>query len=393
MVKASGELALNVFALCGLSPAPSLAQASAPVEQMERLMQLQQALQLQHAQQINHLQQQLQAQAQSHAAQDWQWVMAFAALLLGLAALAWLQARWPAWHARHRAWWQADRAARISSSADFSQSHLGQGQRIDPSEMTRPGMLKRILKRRAKGGSPSGMDTRTDSHWPKKDVAAQDDDSQLLADEALREFELRRTVGLLPEAEPEPLDSKKSGRNSHAEHSQVEADWAAMQEVPLTSQASVAAAEPVAAPTLQDVSAEVQRVRKSLHRRRIQRDQHSSVPVEVTEALGDTAPACAIALTASTPAPPMDLIAPSEQVADDVAPTPAFCAVNAPIELNFPASQRGLSEGEVRLALAQEFRRMGQIEEAALLCEEVLRQGGESEQRSARLLLGSLPGH
>jgi hypothetical protein len=61
-------------------------------------------------------------------------------------------------------------------------------------------------------------------------------------------------------------------------------------------------------------------------------------------------------------------------------------------ELIFPASQRGMSEMEVRLALAQEFRRLGQMEEAEQLCHEALLEGTAAEKHSARRLLESLPG-
>jgi hypothetical protein len=145
------------------------------------------------------------------------------------------------------------------------------------------------------------------------------------------------------------------------------------------------------------VSAEVQRVRKSLQQRRVQRDLDLTLPapsepiapeIQLPEQSSSPEPTLLLTPTATSPAEPPT---PVQPVQTEVAP--AAMPLLSPIELSFPPSQRNLSESEVRLALAQEFRRMGQIEEAATLALIALADHFLGEQRSARLLLSSLPGH
>jgi FimV-like protein len=396
-------LILALCVLCGLRPISCLAQASEQVEQIERLMQQQMQLQRQHAQQISGLQQQVQEQAVLNATQDWHWVMIFIAVLLSCMALGFLKSRWPMWLAKCREALHHNKIANLAArdgalnrkpQADFSASHMGYGQSIDQSELTGPGMLARLLKRRAQHRSSLVQDSQPDSPWSAPESVLDDADSQVLADEALREFELRRTVGLLPDTQP--AVSEQQTANQESAH-QMEAAWAAMEEVPLPSTDTNAASEPASGAALVNVSAEVQRVRKSLQQRRVQRDLDLTLPApsepiapEIQRPEQPSAPAPTPLLTpiAIAQAEPRTPIQP---VQAEIAPNAA--SLLSPIEFSFPASQRNLSESEVRLALAQEFRRMGQIEEAATLAEEVISLGNESEQRSARLLLSSLPGH
>ena len=402
-VKTRSPLAWAVVALCSLHSTLCWAQTSAQVEQVERLIQQQMQLQRQHAQQISGLQQQLQQQAELNATQDWRWVMVFIAVLLSCMALGILKSRWLVWLAKGRKvlhhYKTANlvahkRAPSLKAQADFSASHVGHGQSIDQSELTRPGMLARLLKRRLQHRSSVAQDSQPDSQWSAPQSVLDDTDSQVLADEALREFELRRTVGLLPDT-PAVVSEQQTASQERAH--QMEAAWAAMEEVPLTSADTNAASEQASGTAFVNVSAEVQRVRKSLQQRRVQRDLDLVIPapsepivleIQLPEQASSPAPASVLTPTAIAQA---ELGKPAPQVQAEVAPNTA--PLPSSIELSFPASQRNLSEGEVRLALAQEFRRMGQMEEAATLAEEVISQGNESERRSARLLLSSLPGH
>jgi hypothetical protein len=342
--------------------APCLAQ-TAPIDQIERLLQLQQAIQQQHAQQLSTLHLQLQGQERASAAQDWLWVMVCTLGLMGLAIALWLAKLW-------------------------QMRRVGQASQESPAQAPLPGSLF----------APPGIDTAESAFGSlkrKAEVAQEDDwDSQMLADDALREFELRRTVGLIPDASAEPPTAQP------APDAHIEQAWADMEEMVLELDADTAAV---------DLSLEVQKVRKHLQLRRLERSQG-------TAQLASTASAAAQSVANDESQAPRaellpeedDLIivarepecAPDPKPEHPIAPLPAptspvltFTQPNtSSAELIFPASQRGMSEMEVRLALAQEFRRLGQMEEAEQLCHEALHEGTAAEKHSARQLLESLPG-
>lgn len=350
-------LCIGAAALCmlGMLASPCLAQTGS-VDQVERLLQMQQALQQQHAQQLSTLQLQLLEQERASAAQDWQWVIVCALALLGLTMAAWAATHW---HTR-----RSESMGEVRPEQEHLQGTLFSPQAIDTAEP-------------AFGSSNRRADHNSDDDW----------DSQMLADEALREFELRRTVGLMPETLAEPR-ATRSASEAH-----IEQAWADMQEVTLDAEATTASV---------DLSLEVQKVRKNLHIRRLERRQASTAPP------ASAAHSFSLALPQDARAPEPEL--PQEEDDDILGaalsaqpisvpmpepPSPALTSTqpySSSAELIFPASQRGMSEMEVRLALAQEFRRMGQIDEAEQLCNEALHAGNATEQRNARQLLESLPG-
>jgi hypothetical protein len=322
---------------------PCFAQTGS-IDQIERLLQLQQALQQQHAQQLSTLQLQLQEQERASATQDWQWALTFALGLFGLALAAWVAKQW-----------QIRRAQGATNE-------------------------ERLFRRyRANIYAPPVIDTAEPVFGSLSRKAAldpEDDmDSQLLADEALREFELRRTVGLMPATPAEPTAVQPPPQ------AQIDQAWEEMREVSLDSDTHPADQDTPA--NAVDVSIEVQKVRKHLHLRRMERTQVASPTNPLTHEASLPAETAA-----SAPLEPV--ITPMPAPASPTLTLPQPHASSA--ELIFPASQRGMSEMEIRLALAQEFRRLGQIAEAEQLCNEALHAGNATEQHSARQLLESLPG-
>jgi hypothetical protein len=79
-------------------------------------------------------------------------------------------------------------------------------------------------------------------------------DSQMLADEAVREYELRRVVGLDAPPEPAPASSQVVVRQRALD---TESVWQSMQEVPLEVSAQI------------DIESQVQRVRSGLRTKRV----------------------------------------------------------------------------------------------------------------------------
>lgn len=389
-------------------------------------MREQQDLQAQHANQIQSLRQQLDAQASLNQAQDWQMVGGLAGALLMALAVAWLLTRWPMW--RH-AWAEWRSAAAIKPRADlkehnlaaFQASSLGGGSQVDHSG---PGMLAHLMRKRKIRRNLKAPDVH--SGW----LAQLDEpDSQMLADDALREYELRKTVGLSTREDEAPA---KKPSPAQPPHESFEALWRTLQEVPL-EQATEQEVVRV------DVSTEVQRVRKTLQQRRQERvlgqiagcskseggqeeaagidfvlPVHSATDHAATQAACIEPFSAEPAKVASLSQPVIDLQdEPASKLAQpepepepcfieavvDASPDPA-CAPDEELALSyvqeiadtFSPSVRAMSDAETRLALAQEFEKLGQLDEAAVLCEEVLTIGTVAEQFRARQYLSSLPG-
>ncbi|NJM44035.1 MAG: hypothetical protein HC858_08810, partial [Brachymonas sp.] len=380
----------------------------ASVERLEQLLIAQQSLQQQQAQQLSRLHQQLQTHSESAKEQDWQWIALFSAALVGLGCVGCVTALWqrrpvsaPKQSFR-RPW---------SGFLRLSKRHETVAQ-----EAALPASTAPISQR-----------TSTDLDWLMDSIRPDELDSQLLAEEGLREFELRRTVGLQRQALTEPLAVSPPKPGFAQQQQDLDEAWAGMQEVMLEEslddeapaiRASEAVARhrapmPVSAEVAVavNVSNEVQKVRKLLQQRRQERLQSiraahclDSTSTDVADA--DKFQADEALSEEMTPEVVEEVV---EEVANVMTERAALDPVHSPASslfvqsgnalacadssaLIFPASQRGMSEMEVRLALAQEFRRMGQIEEAEILCQEALHLGNNAEQRSARQLLESLPG-
>jgi hypothetical protein len=382
---------------------PTLALAASPVDQIERLMSEQQALQSHHTQQLQSLRQQLDEQALVNQTQDWQLAGGFMAALLMALAAAWLFTRWPAWQQA----WQARREAKAvpepvpaiihRDAADFQSSGLAGGGVVDASG---PGILANLVRKRKQLSSAKAP--AVDSEW----LAQLDElDSQFLADDALREYELRKTVGL--SRDQDDVLQQERAASKPCDQS-AEAIWQAMQEVSLDLDPAVSE-EAISV----DVGAEVQRVRKALQERRHQRALHqlhnseANAAQELADHLDFEFPA---------PAPEESDETDSAQVAQvpeliqsaaepSAKPTPEASTPEGALpaqELvlsyvqevpdSFSPSVRAMSDAETRLALAQEFEKLGQLDEAATLCEEVLATGTAAEQFRARQVLSSMPG-
>jgi FimV-like protein len=137
------------------------------------------------------------------------------------------------------------------------------------------------------------------------------------------------------------------------------------------------------------VGLEVQRVRKALQQRRELRSlssppAHAQIPAQVQEqAAAMPEQTCAVEPAEITkPVPPDEL-----QEEQDL----ALSYVQEPAD-HFSPSVRVMSDAETRLALAREFEKLGQMDEAAQLCEEVIASGSDEERKRAQKYLHQLPG-
>jgi FimV-like protein len=320
---------------------PALAQAEAKsMEQIEGLMREQQALQSSQSVQIQNLRQQLGSQALENRSQDWQLTGGLLSVLLVALMGAWLLARWPRWQ-------QA-----------------------------------RQQKKQARSAEPT-----PDSNWL---VQIDDLDSRFLADDALREYELRKTVGLISEGD----DAAQNSAVEKKKAAGVEDVWHSLEEVALADELEPDVAKPepemkvdIDLDTAQpgavnvDVSQEVQRVRKSLQERRKDRSlQTVTITQAAAQELGQTLgiEASASDLTVNACAVDTSWSDAQEKSQD------SFDGVST--------SVRAMSDGETRLALAHEFEKLGAKDEAAQLFEEVLASGLPDEQARARRFLQQMPG-
>ncbi len=416
--------------------AQSPAKAST-IDQIELLLIEQQTLQLRQTQQLQGLRQQLDAQNRLNELQDWQWAGGLSALLILALVGVWFAAQWPAWQ-RARSSKQAQRnAQRVEAAtqdllhpnkpgADESRISAGVGM-----DLSGPGLIEQVLRWRKLKQTVKQSEAK--AGWK---ASLEEPDSRLLADDAVREYELRKTVGLQEEL------AAAEKRESKIEEVNVETAWQAMQEVPLEV--------PMEATSLEsswDVSVKVQRVRKALQQRRQERvlgeiAGNSSYPsseedvdsaaldFELPSDLPEAKPQknqVGKDRTQNSSAPPSGEILlglrdaqvpqprepePSVTVAADLETslsalalpsTPAIASSPAPFQdssssysqglwSSFSPSVRGMTHTETLLALAQEFEKLGQFDEAALLCEEVLNTGTVADQFRARQYLGSLPG-
>jgi hypothetical protein len=386
----------------GLSPV--LAVAASPVDQIESLMRDQQALQNTQNLQIQSLRQQLDSHAIENLTQDWQLAGGLVSAVLILVMGAWLLARWPSWQQQ----WQQARSKRQARPAQqreerslpqeqrdaaFIASGLNIGEEIDHSGQ---GIVQRLVqqkKRRNQKMNQGLSKPAPDSEW----LAQLDGlDSQFLADDALREYELRKTVGLIS-AEVDDLQKAEAEQSKAAGLDDV---WHSMEEVllqqalhsdddkpelskpeqadPEPSSPEPESAKPDAAQAdvnSVDVNQEVQRVRKALHERRKQRDLQSLATQDNDN-------------QDSEPSRDVEVAAPEEWVVPEES---AWSDVQEPVE-SLSVSVRAMSDADTRLALAREFHKLGQIDEAAHMCEEVLASGTVAEQQRARQYLSSLPG-
>lgn len=427
---------------------PGSIEKTAAVDQLEQLMREQQSLQMRQTQQLQSIRQQIDEQERMNAQQDWQWVGSLALLLLLAISSAWLMRQWPQWQQARLARQQQRQQQReqaataqmlrqapaAEDAADVWADGYGDGGEIDHSgpgaleNLLRRVKLKKALKReRRKAQSEPLSDLPAGQGW----LAVLDEpDSQWLADEAMREFELRRAVGLQPEPELPPASAKAAERQHAID---TESAWQAMQEISLAESPSALRDEssPVftgeaagVGATVEagiDVSLEVQRVRSGLRARREQRnltvlpaaepmdeattaqqtlrtDVECDIPVSLPEET----------IAESAQAPALDRQALAAQRADVAADLDALVTQHhsnsqAMLGAEQPTSSRsGTSfsisslpahtEAETRLALGYEFQKLGQHDEAAQLYEEVLAMGSSIDQQRARQLLSALPG-
>jgi Tfp pilus assembly protein FimV len=240
-----------------------------------------------------------------------------------------------------------------------------------------------------------------DSEW----LAQLDElDSQFLAEDALREYELRKAVGLISEDD----HRLQAAAAQQSQAAGVDDVWHSMEEVPLVSDDDEAAKLEAAKPELAhvDVSMEVQRVRKALHERRKTRhlqaltitesaaqesEQELDFQVCMAEPVAQTELAHTqfeAVIAAEKPAEVCHEIA-------EVAAEPNAERVLSYVQEHadrFSPSVRAMSDAETRLALAKEFEKLGQLDEAAQMCEEVLQSGSPEEQAKAQHYLRQLPG-
>ena len=366
------------------------------MEQIEGLMREPQALQSSQSVQIQNLRQQLGSQALENQTQDWQLTGGLLSVVLVALMGAWLLARWPRWQQARRQKKQA-RGAERTQTADHREKHalpqaqldaafvasgLQSGAEIDHGGQ---GIVRRLVqktKRHQRMSEPT-----PDSNWL---VQLDDLDSRFLADDALREYELRKTVGLISEGDDAAQDSAVEKKKAAG----VEDVWHSLEEVALADELEPDAAKPepeikidIDLDTAQpgavnvDVSQEVQRVRKSLHERRKERSLQTvtitqDAAQEIEQKMGVEASATELIVHA----PPVDTI--SSDVREESQDS-LDCV---------STSVRAMSDGETRLALAHEFEKLGAKDEAAQLFEEVLVSGLPDEQARAKRFLQQMPG-
>jgi hypothetical protein len=377
---------------------PEAVMAANPVDQIERLVREQQALQSSQSMQIQSLRQQLDSQAIENQTQDWLLAGSLAGILLMALMGAWLLARWPHWQLQS----QARQAKRMQKApqrekyslppeqleAAFAASGLQSGEVIDHSGH---GMVKRLVKqkkRHQKKLAERVSEPTPDSEWL---IQLDELDSQFLADEALREYELKKTVGLISAEDDD-------GHTTQLEQSKavgLDDVWHSLQEVPLVPEHPEAAKPETAKPDAAnvDVSLEVQRVRKSLQERRKKRhlqavaiaqsvveEAEQSLDLEVPESEPITPsqpePVCSQKTSEPTEELVLSYVQEQEQEPSD----------------RYTPSVRSMTDAETRLALAHEFEKLGQMAEAAQLCEEVLASGSPEEQTKAQRFLRQMPG-
>lgn len=369
----------------GLSPHPAL--AGSHVDRVEQLMREQQALQASQFLQIQSLRQQIDQQALDNRTNDWQLASGLTLALLIVLIGAWLMARLPQWRQRRQV--RGERLRVLAANTEkqplpqkqlvtaFASSGWQGGADIDHSGQ---GIVKRMLRQKK-------YSRRLDAPVPDFEWLAQLDeqDSQSLADDALREYELRRTVGLTNAVD----DDAQSAETKRRQTKSVDDVWQSMEEVPLekaldSDMVQAEEAKPHAANL--DVSLEVQRVRKALLKRRKMRDLTAPMATENKVPEGERnldfeAP------IKQTDRPNNTLTEPAEGMRSSHEPR------NEPETTDrYSPSVRTMSDAETRLALAHEFEKLGAIDEAAQLCEEVLASGSPEEQSKAQRFLRHLPG-
>jgi FimV-like protein len=380
---------------------PALAQAEAKsMEQIEGLMREQLALQSSQSVQIQNLRQQLGSQALENQTQDWQLTGGLLSVVLVALMGAWLLARWPRWQQARLQKKQARSAERTQTARHrekhslpqaqldaafgvaFVASGLHSGAEIDHGGQGIVRRLVRKTKRHQRMSEPT-----PDSNWL---VQIDDLDSRFLADDALREYELRKTVGLISEGD----DAAQNSAVEKKKAAGVEDVWHSLEEVALADELEPDVAKPepemkvdIDLDTAQpgavnvDVSQEVQRVRKSLQERRKDRSlQTVTITQAAAQELGQTLgiEASASDLTVNACAVDTSWSDAQEKSQD------SFDGVST--------SVRAMSDGETRLALAHEFEKLGAKDEAAQLFEEVLASGLPDEQARARRFLQQMPG-
>ncbi len=338
---------------------------NSPLDQLESLLREQQSLQALQTNQLQALRQQLDDHAQLSSMQDMQWLGSLGLLIIVLLVLVWLSSRRVTWQMAWAARKERRAAQRKMTMHAPAQRHtpwhedaeqIRGGSQIDHSGS---GILAHVLRRRkAKQAKPAHP------VLPSWKASIEDVDSQTLADEAVLEYELRKTVGL---EEPETSALNTASQEtaampiSSADAQSLLADtaWQAMQEVPLNA-------------TMVDVGSEVQRIRSNLRLRREERQLTTVTAAEFNEP--------AVSSTSC--------IEPSQPVE-----SPSKAAPAEPETVLFSmSSMPSATEAETRLALGYEFQKLGQLDEASLLYEEVLVIGSAVDQFRARQLLSALPG-
>jgi tetratricopeptide (TPR) repeat protein len=424
---------------------PVSSEKTAAVDQLEQLMREQQSLQMRQTQQLQSIRQQIDEQERMNAQQDWQWVGSLALLLLLAVSSVWLMRQWPYWQQARLARQQQRQEEREQAAtaqmlrqaqphdeaADMGADWHGDGGEIDHSgpgaleNLLRKVKLKKALKReRRKAQSKPLSDLPAGQGW----LAVLDEpDSQLLADEAMREFELRRAVGLQQEPELPPASAKAAERQHAID---TESAWQAMEEILLAESPSASHVENSSSisgesvgvgATVEagvDVSLEVQRVRRGLRARREQRKLTVLPAAEPRDEVATTQQTLHAGVQCDIPVSlPEEAMAESalEAASDDQ--SVAAQAVDVAADLDALVTQHhsnshailgaaqhtshtsfsisslpAHTEAETRLALGYEFQKLGQHDEAAQLYEEVLAMGSGIDQQRARQLLSALPG-
>ena len=443
-------------------------EKKAAVNQLEQLMREQQGLQMRQTQQLQSIRQQLDEQARTNAEQDVQWAGGLALIVVVVLSGIWLAHKWSSqwsgkWAEKQQHWREArlakqqqrqaqraqaatEQLMRFQSAPDEAEASSveqvgrvgGNGSEVDHSG---PGVLGHLLRRthlrralrksrREENALHNDLPGATPAGEPKGPgwLAVLDEpDSQLLADEAVREFELRRAVGLQQEPELTPA-SAKAAQRQHA--IDTESAWQAMEEISLIDSLPAWESASGGQELGIDVSLEVQRVRSGLRARREQRNltvMRAAEPVVTTadatisvrpglvcdielslpddEATGtppDAGVSSAPAVTSRVPlvVQPMLTIEPVEAPQQRTAAalekkaTPQKDHVQYAADASFSVSSLpAQTEAETRLALGYEFQKLGQHDEAAQLYEEVLAIGSSIDQKRAQQLLHALPGH
>jgi tetratricopeptide (TPR) repeat protein len=418
-----------------LAQESSAGQKSSAIDQLEQLMREQQDLQIRQTQQLQSMRQQLGEQTQHHTTQDWQAVGIMALALL----VTFAGTRLKHWSATQRLLKfkktnpQPTNALReLADDSANEQMHGTQppvpsssledsssGHAIDHTgsgaikQMLRNTQRKKAAKRPHSAAAKNTPDQMpADPSW----LAALDDmDSQWLADEAVREFELRRVVGL-HEAPEMPPASTRAAQQQHeldAEHA-----WQAMEEVFLSDLQAQAVSnaeklrsadltpepvtpEPVTPEMSADVSVEVSRVRQGLRERRERREQReqqaklqaaAQMPTALHEAdcdidIHSDADADTLGSTVEITPPKQEITPAATLPSEELTFAPQLMQGNFSIS-SLPAQ----TENETRLALGYEFQKLGQLDEAAQLYEEVLAASSGIDRMRARQLLSTLPG-